>query len=85
MIISNVLLFTVEFLKTYIASAGIFKIKQKRKVFFFYLAAGNRGRADQSGGCAVAYNTDCFSEKYESVCALCHFDSLHVMPECGRI
>lgn len=39
MIISNVLLFTVEFLKTYIASAGIFKIKQKRKVFFFYLAA----------------------------------------------
>ena len=57
MIISNVLLFTVEFLKTYIASAG----------------------------CAVAYNTDCFSEKYESVCALCHFDSFHVMPECGRI
>ena len=39
MIILNVLLFTVEFLKTYIASAGIFKIKQKRKVFFFYLAA----------------------------------------------
>ena len=35
MIILNVLLFTVEFLKTYIASAGIFKIKQKRKVFFF--------------------------------------------------
>ena len=74
MIILNVLLFTVEFLKTYIASAGIFKIKQKRKVFFFL-----------SGGCAAAYDTDCFSGKYESVCALCHFDGLHIMPECGRI
>ena len=64
MIISNVLLFTVEFLKTYIASAGIFKIKQKRKVFFFYLVA-------------VLLLT--------TLTALCHFDSLHVMPECGRI
>mgnify|MGYP005759880575 CR=1 FL=1 len=64
MIISNVLLFTVEFLKTYIASAGIFKIKQKRKVFFFYLVA-------------VLLLT--------TLTVLCHFDSLHVMPECGRI
>ena len=38
-----------------------------------------------SGGCAAAYDTDCFSGKYESVCALCHFDGLHIMPECGRI
>lgn len=39
MIITNVLQFTVEFLKMYLGAVGIFKMKQKKKVFFFYLAA----------------------------------------------